>query len=225
MLDPQYALRIWLKEKLEEKGHGAKGALARHLGVKPDAVTRMMNTDPEKETRVIRAHELLQIRVFFGEASEDEVVATPVPLMGYVGAGAEIQPEFEQVPPEGLEDVELPFPLPDEMIAFRVRGDSMLPVYKPDTVIIVYREQRRPLETFYGQEAAVRTDDGRRFIKTITSGRGGDVILTSWNADPIVDVTLVWIGEVFAVLPPTSVRQVTRKGGLQGTLNLPAGVQ
>ena len=67
-----------------------------------------------------------------------------VPIMGYLGAGAEVEPEFEQVPPEGLDQIDLPFPVPDEMIAFKVTGNSMLPVYRPDHIIIVYREQRKP---------------------------------------------------------------------------------
>lgn len=148
--------------------------------------------------------------------------AAGVPLMGYIGAGAEIEPEFEQTPPEGLDQIEVPFPLPDDMIAFEVRGDSMLPVYKDRSVIIVYREQKRPLSAFYGEEAAVRTSDGRRFIKTIMRGAAG-VNLMSWNAAPIENAHLEWIGEIFAVLPRTSLKKVARLGGLQGDLKLAGG--
>ena len=123
-----------------------------------------------------------------------------VPLMGYIGAGAEIMPDFEQVPSDGLERIEIPFPLPADMVAFAVKGDSMLPVYKDGYIIIVYRDQRKSIESFYGQEAAVRTSDGKRFIKTILRGADG-VNLFSWNAAPIENVKLEWIGEIFAVLP------------------------
>ncbi|TIP70342.1 MAG: hypothetical protein E5X53_28265 [Mesorhizobium sp.] len=71
--------------------------------------------------------------------------------------------------------------------------------------------------TFFGEDAAVRTAEGRRFIKTIMRGESG-VNLISWNAAPIENVRLEWIGEIFAALPPSAVRQVARKGGMQGQL-------
>ncbi|NVP54485.1 XRE family transcriptional regulator [Mycoplana rhizolycopersici] len=142
-----------------------------------------------------------------------------VPLMGYIGAGAEIMPDFEQVPPEGIEQIHVPFALPDDMVAFRVRGDSMLPVYKSGATVIVYREQKRPLEAFYGEDAAVRTSDGRRFIKTIMKGISG-VNLMSWNAAPIENAHLEWIGEIFAVLPGSGLGDLKKTGGIQGRLRL-----
>ncbi|WP_011580532.1 MULTISPECIES: S24 family peptidase [Chelativorans] len=149
-----------------------------------------------------------------------------VPIMGYLGAGAEVEPEYEQVPPEGLDQVDVPFSVPDEMIAFKVRGDSMLPVYKDGAVIIVYSEQKKPLHSFYGEEAAVRTSDGRRFIKTIMRGPDDTVNLLSHNASPIEGVRLEWIGEIFAVIPPGALRSVGRsvekQGGIQGQLKLRA---
>src|SRR5690606_36573255 len=110
------------------------------------------------ESHIIPADVFQRIQVFFGDEAEVRFDGTTrVPLMGYLGAGAEIEPDFEQVPPDGLDDILVPFPVPDDMIAFKVRGTSMLPVYRPDAIIIVYRDQRKPIESFYGLEAAVRT--------------------------------------------------------------------
>lgn len=153
----------------------------------------------------------------------DEVPANgdtwyPIPIMGFIGAGAEIMPEFEQVPPEGLDQVRVPFSLPEEMIALEVRGDSMLPVYKDGHVIIVYRDQKKPTQAFYGEDAAVRTSDGRRFLKTIM--KGSPITLMSFNAVPIENVGLEWVGEIFAVLPRTQLKKVDRAGGIQGSLKL-----
>ncbi|WP_238395196.1 S24 family peptidase, partial [Streptococcus suis] len=78
-----------------------------------------------------------------GRGEAPEAMPSLVPLMGYVGAGAEVEPDFEQVPEEGMEQIEVPFPLPADMIALQVRGDSMLPQFRNGVIIIVYREQRR----------------------------------------------------------------------------------
>lgn len=221
MTDPQHDIRVWMTEQLRAAGHGAKGKLADHLGVRPDAITRMTNTDPDKETREIRGHELLKMQEFFANDPPADA-GRSIPVMGYLGAGAEIEPDYEQVPPEGLFQVDLPFALNEDLIAFEVKGDSMLPFYKARTVIIVYRDQKRPIEAFYGDEAAVRTHDGRRFIKTIMRGERG-VNLISWNAPPIENVKLEWIGEIFAVLRPAAIKKVERAGGIQGQLKLRTG--
>ena len=99
----------------------------------------------------------------------------------------------------------------------------MLPVYQNGFIIIVYREQQRPLEAFYGEEAAVRTSDGRRFIKTVQKGSNGLVNLYSWNAPLIEDVRLEWIGEIFGTIRPSALKKVGRQGGIQGQLRLAKG--
>lgn len=222
-------IRQWLNDRLNASEHGTKGRLAAHLGVRPDAITRMANLDPAKETREIKAHELDAIREFFSSDerySEDDLLST-VPVMGYVGAGAEVEPDFEQVPPDGLDQISVPFPLPADMVAFQVRGDSMLPMFEDGMVIVVYRDQRRALDSFYGERAIVRTADGRRFIKTIIKGSDGRASLLSWNALPIQDVEIVWIGEIFTFFPATAIRREARRaerqGGVQGSLKLKAG--
>lgn len=127
-----------------------------------------------------------------------------VPLMGYIGAGAKIKPDIGLMPADGLGVIEVPFQMPADMMAFRVRGDGMLPVYQDGNVVFVYKYQRKPLEEFYGENAVVCTDSGERFIKTITRGADG-ANLISWNAKVIENVKVNWIGEIFAVFPNLSI--------------------
>ncbi|WGG61838.1 XRE family transcriptional regulator [Brucella intermedia] len=217
-----------VEKRLEAVGLSAQAASVK-AGLSKDAIRNMQRAVQQKgragvSTRTITAlAPVLETSVSWlleGEGDESSPSSGGiVSVMGYVGAGAEIEPDFEQTPPDGLEEIQVPFPLPAEMIAFQIRGDSMLPVYKDGHIVIVYREQKRPLEAFYGEEAAVRTADGRRFIKTVMRGVDG-VNLFSWNAAVIENVHLEWIGEIFAVLPRSSIRHIDRKGGIQGRLRI-----
>lgn len=188
--------------------------LAEKLGVSQSTVNRWLKGAAPEGDRRDAINELYQSSLDDGPKAN---AGTIVPIMGYIGAGSEIEPDFEQTPPEGLDDVRIPFELDDDLIAFEVRGISMLPVYREGHVIICYKEQKRPLDYFYGLEAAVRTSDGRRYIKTIMKN-GNLVDLHSFNSDPIVGVRLEWIGEIFAAMPKTSVKRVERRGGIQARL-------
>ena len=235
MSDPQIELKRWFHAKTAP--HGVKARLAEATGFTPTQISRMRNfeTDDPKKRQEIPLDMIAQAARFFGELPPgfegmtqwlDGVEPPPrgneiIPVMGYIGAGAEVEPEAEQVPPDGLDQVEIPFPLPDDMVAFKVDGISMLPVYRPGTILVVYRHQKKPIESFFGIEAAVRTGNGRRYIKTITRGTHPNTVnLMSFNADMIENVRLEWIGEIFAVLPPAAVRRVARQGGIQGQLRI-----
>lgn len=133
-----------------------------------------------------------------------------VPLMGFIGAGAEISPEFEQVPEDGLEQVDLPLPIPEPMLAFEVRGSSQKPRYDEGDVIVVFRDQRRATESFIGEEVAVQTTAGNRYLKTLARSPRGFNLL-SFNAPPITGVGLVWIGEIYATVRASQLRRLTRR--------------
>ncbi|MQB09557.1 helix-turn-helix domain-containing protein [Agrobacterium sp. ICMP 6402] len=202
-----------LKSLREERGWTHEKA-AEEMGVSRSQFIKL-----ERGERRLTIQYINQAARAFGIRPSDileDMDDNTVPLMGYIGAGAEIMPEMEQVPPEGLDQIHVPFPLPDEMIALEVRGDSMLPVYKDGHVIIVYAEQKKPMSSFYGEDAAVRTTDGRRFLKTIV--KGSPITLMSFNAAPIENVGLEWVGEIFAVLPRNQLRKVQKVGGIQGSL-------
>jgi len=186
-------------ERALERTGKSKGGLARAMGVRPGAVSEILSG-----IRLIKASEIAPIMEYLGLNS--------VPIMGRVGAGAVIEPEDEQIPPEGLGEVELPFPISGETIAFEVSGDSMLPRYENGDVIVVYREQRHPLANFFGEEAVVRLKTGERYLKTIERGKSASSVnLTSFNAKPINAVKLEWIGEICVTLPRAQIERMRTK--------------
>jgi repressor LexA len=182
-----------------EKPGKTKGGLAKAMGVRPGAVSELFSG-----IRLVKASEIPLIVEYL------ELDA--VPIMGRIGAGAVIEPEHEQVPPEGLGEIHLPFPIAEETIAFEVSGDSMLPKYENGDIIVVYREQRHPVSRFYGEEAAVRLKTGERYLKTVERGKSPSVVnLISFNAKPINGVKLDWIGEICLTLPRGQIARMRSK--------------
>lgn len=201
----QNEMKEWLTGHLGPRRSGTRKKLAAFLGVSQDKVTRWANTEPDKESNVIPADIFMRMQIFFNDfVAAPESNGMTIPIVGYLGAGAVVEPDFEQIPPEGLNTIEFPFAITDDLIAFEVKDVSMIPVYHPGAIIVVYRDQRKPIESFYGRAAAVRTADGRRYIKTIHRGSTPSTVnLSSFNdPDLISDVHPVWIGEIFAIFPP-----------------------
>ncbi len=84
---------------------------AEHFGVSQSTVNRWLaGSEPEGHRRdaINDAYE----RLVDEGPKIDDGGWHPIAVMGLIGAGAEIMPEFEQVPEHGLDQVEVPFPLP-----------------------------------------------------------------------------------------------------------------
>lgn len=182
-----------------EKTGKSKGGLAAAMGVRPGAVSEILGGE-----RLVKASEIIPIMEY--------LELNLAPIMGRVGAGAVIEPDYEQVPPEGLGDIALPFPIMEETIAFEIVGDSMLPKYESGDVIVVYKDQRHPLSSFYGEEAVVRLKTGERYLKTIERGKSPSVVnLSSFNAKQIVGVKLEWVGEICLSMPKGQLQRLRAK--------------
>lgn len=70
-MDIQDKIKIWVKEQLSAMPRGSKKKLADCLGITPTQATRLLNTEPGKERRSIRADDLVKITEFFGRLPDD----------------------------------------------------------------------------------------------------------------------------------------------------------
>ena len=178
---------------------------------KPDAIRNLRRAVQNHDRRGITTETLAALAPVLQTSAAwllegvgaDGVSSVTLRIVGRVGAGAEILPEFEQVPPEGLDEIEFPWSLPPGAIAFKVEGDSMWPRYNAGDVVVC-ADGEHDLATMTGQEAAVRTGDGRRFLKTVRrGGQPGTFDLESHNAPPIRNVVLEWAAPILMILPGT----------------------
>src|SRR5918999_2018821 len=108
---------------LERTGK-SKGGLAARLKLRNSAITEILAGD-----RTIKADEMPLII--------DYLELDRVPIMGRIGAGGDIEPDYEQVVADELGTVRVPVALPGELIAFEVKGDSMIPRYDAGDVVVV----------------------------------------------------------------------------------------
>lgn len=120
-----------------------------------------------------------------------------VPVVGFVGAGAQVFPIDDGV----LDIVDPPFATPDGALAMIVRGDSMLPAYRSGTYLILM-PLADPRDALH-RRAVVTLEDGSRWVKELEPGLSpGTFTLHSYNASPIRDVTVVTAARVLGTIEP-----------------------
>lgn len=117
----------------------------------------------------------------------------PVPLVGMVGAGAEIFPHDDG----WLDDIEPPPGIGPDAVAVRIKGDSMFPRYS-DGDLLIY-DTHIPLERADNRECIVSLRDGRKLVKTVRVESSASATLESWNAPPIRNVTVEWVAPILWV--------------------------
>lgn len=120
--------------------------------------------------------------------------AGSVPVVGYVGAGAEVRPYDDYERGDGLDRVAAPPGASKKFVAVRVRGDSMYPAYS-DGDTLYYSEHAADLEAANNRDCVVHLADGRTLVKRVQIDSQG-VTLFSHNAPPIRVDQLVWAAPI-----------------------------
>jgi len=189
------------------KALGMSAHAASLAAKKPDAIRNLRRAVKNGDRRGITTETLIALApvlkttgAWLLEGMGGPEPGNLIKVVGRIGAGAEIIPEFEQIPAEGLFEITVPFSIPEDSIAFEVEGESMWPRYDSGDVIICRRHSEEA-ERVVGREAAVRTRDGRRYLKRVRRGAAaGTYDLESHNAAPIRGVQIAWAAPIQAVV-------------------------
>ncbi|WP_395664575.1 helix-turn-helix transcriptional regulator [Methylocella sp.] len=203
-----------IEARLEAVGLSAHAASM--AAKKPDAIRNLKRAVKSGDRRGVTTETLAALApvlrttaAWLVGGAGDPAPQNRVRVVGKIGAGAEILPEFEQTPEDGLCEIEVPFPIPADAVAFLIEGDSMWPRYDSGDVVIC-RSEPSGAEEVIGAEAAVRTSDGRRFLKRLQrSARSGAFDLESHNAPPIRGVRIEWAAAIQGVVRAGQWRRAT----------------
>lgn len=137
-------IRAWLSGLVDQSGRGVKKKLAEHLGVRPEALSRILGSSGEP--REITGVELARAAEFFsvplpdfsnGQSTDARVT---VPLVSWVSAGRMSESEAQ---PRADTFLSMPDLEPGDYIALKVQGDSMNRISPDGSVIVVNRRDQR----------------------------------------------------------------------------------
>ena len=119
-----------------------------------------------------------------------------IPVVGYVGAGEKFHAVDDLAQGAGLDSVDMDLDGADP-IAVEVRGDSMLPVYRPGDRLLCSRLRGSDESGFLGRDCVVKLASGAGYVKRVVRGSGSGIYtLLSYAADPIPDVRLEWAAPI-----------------------------
>lgn len=128
--------------------------------------------------------------------------AEPIPIVGFVGAGAAVYPIDDLAQGDNLGTVERPPFVTGEAVAVEVRGDSLVPVAEDGWRLVYTGEQTIVEEDVLNRLCVVALVDGRMLVKRIVRGsRPQRYHLLSTNAPMIEDAEVIWAAKVKAIIP------------------------
>lgn len=161
-------------------GHenGAKGAFRR-----------------EEAARYARTFKVSPEWLLFGKGPMHRSGQTPI--LGYVGAGAEVYPIDDHAQGAALDTVDTA--MPEDAVAVVIRGESQYPLQ--DGWVVVYSKRYEGVsDDCLGRLCVAKVHDGPTLLKTVSKGRTARTFdLESWNAPRREGVRLDWAAPVLAI--------------------------
>ena len=152
----------------------------------------------ERGQRKLTVEWMERIAPVLGVAPADLMLASkPVPVLGYVGAGAEVYSIDDHAKGNGMFETSAPPQgATPSMVALVVRGDSMSPAYEAGDIIYYDQQLSGDFDHLVGKRVVVRLTDGRTFVKKLRKNSEGQFWLHSHNAEPMINPQIEWLASV-----------------------------
>ena len=203
--EPKSILQIRLQERLTATGE-KPATLSARLGQSTSFirdVLRGKTKSPRAQSLEVLATALRTTTDYLlGKtdiAEADEVIEATVPLVGYVGAGAEAH--FYATGDGELDRVPAPDGATPDTVAVEIRGESLGALF--EHWIVYYDEVRSPVTPdMYGKLCVVGLADDKVLVKQIKPSKtAGYFPLLSNTEGPILDAIILWAAKVKSMVP------------------------
>ena len=176
----------------------SQAALAKRVGAAQQLIGQLERGEVRSTKLIFKFADVLGVPASILDPDVPATIGAhrTVPVVGYVGAGAQIYASDDHAKGGGMEEIECPWEaLGPSTVAVRVRGDSMQPSCF-DNDLIFYEKQFSDYDHLIGRECVIALSDGRVFIKQLRRTGSGQWYLHSHNAEPIFGVTIDWAAPV-----------------------------
>lgn len=184
----------------------SQAALAKQVGVAQQLIGQLERGEVRTTKIIFKIAEVLGVSAtqLDSDIPSQNSNKKVIPIVGYVGAGAEILSIDDHQKGAGIEEIEPPFDgLSPSMVAVRVRGDSMAPTFRDGEILLYDRQDNGgDLGHLVGKDCVVSLKDGRKFVKQLKRTPRGEWYLYSVNVDaePIFGVEIEWAAKIKIVL-------------------------
>lgn len=176
--------------------------LARRIGRSPSGIGALENG--QNNIRPGVAEELAPVVrttpewLLYG-TGDRHVGSRKVPLVGYVGAGAEAH--FYASGDEGLGEVDAPDNATESTVAAEIRGESLGPLF--EHWLVFYDDVRTPVTSdLIGRLCIVGLPNDKVLVKKIQRSRTNGLFhLLSNNEAPMLDQEVMWAARITNMTP------------------------
>jgi len=141
------------------------------------------------------------VEALLGVANMDVYSLRDIPVLGYVGTGAEVLP-FETFAGAAVTFTDRPDGITGKAAAVEVRGDSLFPTAENGWKLIYADGQQADESDMLNRRCVVKLVGGKTLVKRVMRGsKPGHYHLVSTNAPVIEDAQIEWASRVKAIIP------------------------